>query len=494
MSATITAAERAEISRCNGRRSKGPRTPEGKERSKFNALKHGLDAKTAVLPGEDAETYRGRVAAWTDNFRPRDQFEHFLIEQAVRVSWQLERADRAETARLADQIQTAAADQAQRLDDEAAELGRRLLPDQPEALPLDAQTGGDPDHPAQLVQELESTSAGCWWLLDRWGDLRAILDQGRPWQAHDQRAAIRLLGHQPHEVAEAAVVAAISQACHVLDNDGGDTKARRVLRGIVDRATSRLEAIAEACQQQEAAGAAEQADRLSFDDSDSGERLRRLQMYCGRSFYRMLDVLLKIRSTRTAQPSPVLADPRESVRTPSREPEAGCLTTRRPTPLEPIDSFDPVSPIDILAPAGPVPLDTPPPLGLLAADPIDQPIVGNEPSRTADAVDEPNAWNEPSRAADPVDEPNAGNEPSRGAQEVEERNVGNEPSRVTGQHPRSAQIVRGSLPPIRRESTPAIPRFPHRGEPDTIEDPGSTAHCLLFRDLTSAVTPTALGP
>jgi hypothetical protein len=44
---TLSASERAAISR---QKSTGPKSAEGKARSRFNALKHGLKAKLPVLP------------------------------------------------------------------------------------------------------------------------------------------------------------------------------------------------------------------------------------------------------------------------------------------------------------------------------------------------------------------------------------------------------------------------------------------------------------
>ncbi len=38
----------------NAKLSTGPKTAEGKEAVKYNALKHGLLAKEVLLPGEDA--------------------------------------------------------------------------------------------------------------------------------------------------------------------------------------------------------------------------------------------------------------------------------------------------------------------------------------------------------------------------------------------------------------------------------------------------------
>ena len=67
----MPAPDRAEINRRNAQKSTGPKTAEGKARSRFNALKHGLTAKTAVLPGEDPVAYQ-------ENPRARNAVEDFL--------------------------------------------------------------------------------------------------------------------------------------------------------------------------------------------------------------------------------------------------------------------------------------------------------------------------------------------------------------------------------------------------------------------------------
>ncbi len=91
---------RAEINRRNARRSTGPKSQAGKERSRFNALKHGCRARLPILPGEDPEAYQERLEAWIDKFQPRDAVETYMVERAVQASWQLDRADRAEVATM----------------------------------------------------------------------------------------------------------------------------------------------------------------------------------------------------------------------------------------------------------------------------------------------------------------------------------------------------------------------------------------------------------
>src|SRR5689334_16246609 len=100
MTARTTAAERAEISRQNGRKSHGPTSIHGKSRSKMNAIKHGMTARVPVLPGEDPETFHQHVESIVESLAPHNALELALAEQAALSLWKIERAERVEAAQL----------------------------------------------------------------------------------------------------------------------------------------------------------------------------------------------------------------------------------------------------------------------------------------------------------------------------------------------------------------------------------------------------------
>ena len=61
----MTSERKIEANRRNAQRSTGPKTEEGKDKVRLNALKHGLCAETIVLPHEDADAYQQRLDDWT---------------------------------------------------------------------------------------------------------------------------------------------------------------------------------------------------------------------------------------------------------------------------------------------------------------------------------------------------------------------------------------------------------------------------------------------
>src|SRR4051812_1606790 len=78
---------RAEASRANGRLSRGPTTPEGKERSRRNGCKDGLTGKGVVLPEAAAAEVARREVEFAREFRPRDAVERELVRQMALGAW-----------------------------------------------------------------------------------------------------------------------------------------------------------------------------------------------------------------------------------------------------------------------------------------------------------------------------------------------------------------------------------------------------------------------
>jgi hypothetical protein len=88
---------RAEASRKNGARSRGPKTAEGKTRSSRNALKHGLRAeKHVVLPLEDAAEFQALEAAMVEELGPVGALQAVLARRVAVAAWRLARAGRME--------------------------------------------------------------------------------------------------------------------------------------------------------------------------------------------------------------------------------------------------------------------------------------------------------------------------------------------------------------------------------------------------------------
>ena len=84
----------------NAKHSTGPRTVEGKNRSRFNAVKHACTAKLVLLPAEKPAEFNERTKAFFEHFLPQNPYEVVLTEDAVYCSWQVKRCREALSTRM----------------------------------------------------------------------------------------------------------------------------------------------------------------------------------------------------------------------------------------------------------------------------------------------------------------------------------------------------------------------------------------------------------
>lgn|SRR6267154_1179533 len=82
------------------RRATGPRTPQGKERSKFNARKHGLFSKAVLLQDESCTEYDALLDGLMENLQPQGKLEIVLVENLATLLWRKRRLLQVETAEI----------------------------------------------------------------------------------------------------------------------------------------------------------------------------------------------------------------------------------------------------------------------------------------------------------------------------------------------------------------------------------------------------------
>ena len=77
------------------------RTPEGKERSSLNALRHGLTGRIVVLPSEDLNIYQAFCKELMDDLAPETPVERQYAQTFCDTQWRLNRARSYEDSMLA---------------------------------------------------------------------------------------------------------------------------------------------------------------------------------------------------------------------------------------------------------------------------------------------------------------------------------------------------------------------------------------------------------
>ena len=190
---------------------------------RFNAIKHGLTAKTAVLPGEAPAALQAVIDGFKASVQTKNMLEESLVEMAAKCLWRANRAERLEVNRATLDIVARWQTDATRAARDVAGIGSRLFFDprgpwqhwprgdfylgQPRT--KKAGEAEDPIKLSDLIIQLEATREGRRWLLREWYEMRKPLEAGGGWLPCQKFKAIRLLGRQPIDAVHDDEVAAL---------------------------------------------------------------------------------------------------------------------------------------------------------------------------------------------------------------------------------------------------------------------------------------------
>ena len=133
----MTSFKQIEANRRNARHSTGPITEEGKQRSRRNAVRHGLTAETVIGALEDAEDYRAFETAVIADYDAQSAVERELVLRLASLLWRIRRATIMETGLF--DIQARQLLEFRRKRDAQQSLIRRFFP------PADSNEGGESD-------------------------------------------------------------------------------------------------------------------------------------------------------------------------------------------------------------------------------------------------------------------------------------------------------------------------------------------------------------
>jgi hypothetical protein len=161
----------------NAERSTGPRTDEGKARSRANALKHGLASESADVAAGHSPEFEDRRARWAAEQNPIGEAAGWALDRAVAASLRIERCERA----MDDLVET-------------SRERAKLTWDQDREVEAATTFGRLARAPVLASRQLQTTLAGVRLLIEAWFGLALTLEAGRDWSESEASRALDLLG------------------------------------------------------------------------------------------------------------------------------------------------------------------------------------------------------------------------------------------------------------------------------------------------------------
>jgi hypothetical protein len=94
----MSTARQIAANQANALKSTGPKTAEGQERAKMNALKHGLTAREVTSANESVDDFNAYYDEFIEMLRPVGAIEEQLAERIIICAWRLRRVYRIDSS------------------------------------------------------------------------------------------------------------------------------------------------------------------------------------------------------------------------------------------------------------------------------------------------------------------------------------------------------------------------------------------------------------
>ncbi len=283
--------------RRNSQLSTGPKSSEGKERSRRNALKHGLTGEGVALPDEDAAEVASRFQALEAELQPTGVSSRLLLRRFAYLSVRLERCERLDTAIYSKRIRHA--------DEEY--LDQRLSTIEQIASKLASD-------PMTVSRRLQTSPEGIDFLIGQWAELRDDLmnRQREVWSLNHWSRMERLLGI-PEAHYRVTRLSALTQALAGFFENINPSEiaelndfervewARSELAKVIDREVARLHEVKASLHPEWIdQDRREAASRSLFDLQHGMNQVRKYEAATERSMYKALKEFRELESTLKA--------------------------------------------------------------------------------------------------------------------------------------------------------------------------------------------------
>ena len=255
---------RVAANRSNALKSTGPRTAEGKARSRANSHKHGMTGEGIARAEPGASEIEASLAEVTTP----------MLARRVAVL-----ADRLERLAEHDEVATARRVREARAADDGGEGRHREL---------DELVASLAEEPAAAVRRLRRSAAGVDRLLGLWDDLARDLAAARPWTDAHRDRAVRLAGRTPGAIGLSRI-----EALSAVEGPGRAEALGEIL-ALIAAEVAALRAYSLALPAADPArDRAEAASLALFDPSAQAALFRRYELATERNFYKALAEIRK---------------------------------------------------------------------------------------------------------------------------------------------------------------------------------------------------------